>query len=217
MPPVALTANGDQFGNLQLVSTSGFRVKQVVTLSNNSGHIQVQVKKVTSSTALVVGNWDNKITKYGIVDASSYTVASNSKLSAGEQPKNNIPESDHYTAIYEADPVVADRVIQVDQFGNFITPENPLPTTFDGTITVGDVEIKGPSGNFLDPNADGSVNAINIGALVPVKFDEIDLTNVTIAGQTVPSVVVYKSSGNVVATLTLSYDGTANLTKVSRS
>ena len=56
------------------------------------------------------------------------------------------------------------------------------------------------------------------GNLVPSEYNEIELTYVT-AGNGIGEIetVTYKYSGNTVAVLTLSYDGTSRLINVVRS
>jgi hypothetical protein len=64
------------------------------------------------------------------------------------------------------------------------------------------------------------VNVINMGSLIPVDFDDIAITYDVISGKKVASIVEYYSgglSGDLVATLTLSYDGSADLIKVVRT
>lgn len=65
----------------------------------------------------------------------------------------------------------------------------------------------------------GAAEVIPINQLVTSPYDYISLTNQTIGGEVVPVTIVYKtggSSGTVVATLTLTYDGAANLLTVSK-
>lgn len=89
-------------------------------------------------------------------------------------------------------------------------PDNALAVgTEDGTLTG----IK----HVIEVDANKNLHVLNMGQLVPEIFDEIDITNATIASQVVPSVVVYKSLGSSVATLTLTYDVDANITKVVRT
>lgn len=159
--PRAFTANGSTLGVITLSDTKGLKTKQLVNIKNNLGSLNVQVKRVVSKTLLVVGAVDNKIGSWTPLDISSYTVASSAMIEAAEQPKNNIPRDDHYSAIYESDPTVADRVVFVDQYGNFYDDNNPLPIAFDGTISVGNVTIQDDNGDKLNINPDGSVN-VNI-------------------------------------------------------
>ena len=50
----------------------------------------------------------------------------------------------------------------MDPYGNGYTDSNPLPVAFDGTVSIGDVHILGPSptNNELVVNPDGSINVI---------------------------------------------------------
>src|SRR5581483_7604497 len=157
--PQAFTSDGNQFGLIIVADTKGFRVKQSAVLTNSTPGVTlpVQIKRVISKTQLVVGQIENKIAQWPPLDISTWTVASGAAISAGEQDKNNVPEKDHWSAIYEGDPVVADRVIFVDQYGNFYDDNNPLPISFDGTVTVGAVKIQDSAGNPLTSTS-GSLN-----------------------------------------------------------
>jgi hypothetical protein len=62
------------------------------------------------------------------------------------------------------------------------------------------------------PNHPANLDARSPGSLVPVAFDEVDLTYAAGVLQT----AVYKLAGNVVATLTLTWTGT-DLTNVVRT
>jgi hypothetical protein len=69
-------------------------------------------------------------------------------------------------------------------------------------------------------NSGQALKVKGIGAtLVTESYDYIALTNSVISGTTVPVTIVYKTggaSGTVVATLTLTYDGSANLLTVTK-
>lgn len=130
VPPQSFTANGSAQGLVTVLDTAGFKTKQVAYLKNNTipNPLAVQVKRVLSPTQLIVGAIDNKIAQYISLDISAYTVVSGASIGAEEQNKNNVPSDDHYSAIYESDPTIADRVVPVDQYGNIISQNNPLPT-----------------------------------------------------------------------------------------
>jgi hypothetical protein len=221
--PVTLTANGTQFGVVTVADTSGFKVKgsAVLTSASPAAYLQVQIQRVNSITQMVVGPSGSTPSPSNFVDVSAYTVASGAAISFSEQDKNRIKADDIDQAVYESDPTVAIRTIPVDPYGNLYGPDYPMPVAFDGTISIGQVEIKGsPSGDLLNVNADGSLDVINIADLINVAFDDIAITNTVIAGVTVPSIIYYKvggPTGTIVATLTLSYDGSANLTNVQRT
>lgn len=135
VPPQAFAANGTPQGFITLADTRGFRTKQVAYLKSSTlpTAIPVQVKRVLSPTVLVVGRVDNKIASWQPLDISTYTVLSGAVIGAEEQNKNAVPTDDHYSAIYEGDPVVADRVIEVDQYGDFYDADNPMPVSVVGS------------------------------------------------------------------------------------
>jgi len=161
VPPRLFVADGNAFGLITLVDTAGFKGKQEAYLLDNLGNsLAVQVKRVISPTQLVVGLIDNKMASWKPLNLSNWTVANGASIGAQEQDKNRIPPDDHQAAIYEADPTVADRVVFVDQYGNFYDEDNPLPINFSGSITIGAVEVKGTNGNTIEPNPDGSLNVV---------------------------------------------------------
>ena len=160
VPPQPFTANGGQFGLVQVADTAGFRVKQAAYLKNNSGQtVPVQIKIVLSSTHLIVGYCDNKIANWPQINISSWTVSAGTVIGAEWQSKNAISSEDITRTVYEADPVVAIRTFGVDQYGNPWSLANPMPVAFDGTISIGDVSIV-QGGNTMKVNADGSINVI---------------------------------------------------------
>jgi hypothetical protein len=83
------------------------------------------------------------------------------------------------------------------------------------------IAISNNSGTaFMAVNADGTINTRMSNTLVTSPYDYVGLINSTISGQTVVTTAVYKlggASGALVATLTLAYDGSANLTSVTKS
>jgi hypothetical protein len=163
VPPQALTANGGQFGLVTVADTAGFRVKQVAALKGTAlPNLPVQIKIVLSDQDMIVGHVDNQIANWKPLNISAYTVAASSNISAEWQDKNKITNEDIQKAVYEADPVVALRTLGIDQYGDPYTEANPLPVSIDSTISIGEVEIIGPSGNLLDPNSDGSIKSVGL-------------------------------------------------------
>lgn len=159
-----LTANGTSIGVVTVQDTGGFRVKQLAFLVSNAfpGHAsQFQVNAILSPTQLVLGPRGPKVGREVFSDLSAFLVVDGAVIAAPEQDKSQIPDKDHYLAVYEAEPIVADRVIWVDQYGRFYGPDNPLPIAFDGTIAIGDVKIRDNDGDTLEVNPDGSIN-VNI-------------------------------------------------------
>lgn len=210
VPPQALTVDGNTFGYAVVADTAGFKTKQAAYLKNSANQtLAVQVKRVLSSTTLIVGAIDQKIASWTPLDISAWTIASGAVIGAEEQDKiANPTDGDHYKAIYESDPIVADRVISVDKYGQFYDKNNPVPVIFDGTIAIGEVEVIGPSGHLLDPNTDGSVKTVQI---FTKPFDSITATYPSTTQE------VYQSrvggiGGTVQETVTVNYtDITKNL------
>ncbi|CAM6004825.1 unnamed protein product [Sphagnum balticum] len=161
VPPQPFTANGTTTGLVTLASTAGFRVKQCAYLKNSAGFtLAVQIKIVLSCTQLIVGTINNaQIANWPKLDISSWTVASGAVIGAEWQGKNNISSEDIPRTVYESDPVVAIRTVQVDECGDIYSKDNPMPISFDGTVQIGDVSIV-EGGNTMKVNADGSINVI---------------------------------------------------------
>lgn len=103
---------------------------------------------------------------------------------------------------------------------NLINPidVNISAASGDSILTVG-TEDGTTSGtqHVLKIDSNLNTNVINMGVLVPKIFDEVVVTNSIISGQTVPTTIVYKSLTSTVATLTVTYDGTANVTHIVRT
>jgi hypothetical protein len=164
--PTLLTANGGAFGLVQVADTIGFYVKGLAQLTNNVGlTMVVQVNQVISSTEMIVGKPGSSpsataggLANGSVVDVSAFTTATASTIGFAMQPKNKIKPDDIEQATYASDPQCAVRVIPVDPYGDLIGKDNPLPVSFDGTISIGEVEIKGPNGDILVVNPDGSIN-----------------------------------------------------------
>lgn len=136
VPPRLFTSNGTAQSVVTISDTSGFYTKSVVSIKSDSQPpSNFQVLRVLSATQMLIGSLTAQIGKANpAIDLSIYTVADNATIEAGEQKKNNIPSDDHYSAVYEADPVVADRVINVDKHGKFYDENNRLPV--DASVTV---------------------------------------------------------------------------------
>jgi hypothetical protein len=162
VPPQLFTSDGTQFGEITVANTAGFKVKQTAYLkATGLPDLPVQIKRVLSSTLLVVGTVNNaQIAQWPPLNVTAYTVARNAAIGAQIQPKSNPTVDDIMKAVYETDPTVALRVIFTDQYGNLYSDENPLPATFSGSISIGAVEVKGTNGNYIEPNPDGSINVV---------------------------------------------------------
>lgn len=137
--PQALTADGTSLGLVTLASTAGFVVKQTVTLQGSAlaDLAGLEVKRVISSTQLVVGPVNQPLNL--TTDISLYTVSATSTITAAEQARPRIPLTDAARYVFAEEPVVANRSILVDQFGNMISNSNPLAV--NATVSVGDIDV----------------------------------------------------------------------------
>lgn len=164
VPPQAFTSDGTSVGVITIPSTAGYYIKQGVILKSNTlQSAGFQVKNVLSPTQLILGPQDNSLNApLKPTDLSGYIVADAATIFAVEQNNFPIKPDDHYLSVYTPAPVSADRVIDVDPFGNPYGPNNPFPVSFDGTISIGEVTVVGtaPSHFPLEPNPDGSINVI---------------------------------------------------------
>lgn len=187
IPARAFTADGQANGIVTLESTIQFRVKQKIKLTAiGKETLQLQVKRVISTTQMILGPDDNQINSR--VNLSSYTLGLTPMVSAPEQNKTSIPDKDQAYMTLEREPVNARRVFVVDDFGNPIgtTPENPLHTQLsDGSINIGTVNAQievqlthrdndpeagdiadsvriGDGVDELEINPDGSINTVVI-------------------------------------------------------
>jgi len=163
--PQTFIADGTSLGVVTIADTTGFYIKQTVNLQSNTlPQAKFQVKNILSNTQLIVGPTNNSLnaSPKNISDLTAYTVASSATISAPEQNNFPIPGDDHYNTVYMPAPVMADRVIPVDGYGNIYTDSNPIPVAIAGSIAISDVHIIGPSpsNNELVVNPDGSINVI---------------------------------------------------------
>lgn len=127
IPERSLTADGGQYGELQVSSTEGFKVKQIITIKSDTQQSQfLEVKRVVDENLMFVGP-SGKITDRSNI--TTYTTADNARIYAKEQRRPKISPEEYERAVYEEEPTVAKRIIPVDQFGKLITKDNPLPTS----------------------------------------------------------------------------------------
>jgi hypothetical protein len=125
------TANGGTNGSISIADTRLFKVKQHVVISATGQiNLELEVKKVIGPTSMIVGPITGSINTF--TDLSAYTTATTASVFANEQRRPTITADDFERAVYEEEPIVAKRVILVDEFGNKYDTENPLPT--DATL-----------------------------------------------------------------------------------
>lgn len=146
--PISLTTNGGQDGLITVSDISGLKVKQHVVLSSDTQpDLKLQIKRIHSLTSLTVGPIrdrtypakpkDNLKSK---ADISAYLVSDNATIRAAEQPKAVPTPEDIIRAVYDQEPALAIRTIDVDRAGNPWGTNNPFPVQLsDGSINIGTV------------------------------------------------------------------------------
>jgi hypothetical protein len=140
VPPQLLTVNGAIDGIVNIPDTSLFKVNQnAIIVSDTQGPTACIIKRVLSSTSLVVGQPNSPIT--ATPDLSLYLVADNARIFANEQPRVSVSNDALTRAIYEEEPTVAQRVILVDKQGNIFDALNPIPTGISANVSISSLRI----------------------------------------------------------------------------
>lgn len=232
--PRLLSADGTAQGLILLNNTRDFRVKmRIVLQSSTKPALQLQVKRVTKA-GLIVGPPPQANTQKALnerADVSAYLVADGAYVYAEEQDKSMLKPDDAEQATYEQEPVVAKRVIQVDQFGNFYETENPMPVRLtDGSVNIGtvnaDIEVQlthkatvakpvpdsvriGNGVNELNINPDGSIS-LPPGASTEAKQDT-QIVKATEANTKLDSIITNTNDIEVLIASTNSLISAANV------
>lgn len=149
IPATSFTSDGGSEGQVTLASTIGYSVKQevIIKASTMPDLTGIEVKRVLSGTVLLVGPVGNINLRENL---TGYTVALGATIEAPQQERPSIPEKEYKRAEFAEEPIVAKRVILVDELGNYYSSVNPIPIIFDGTISIGDVAIVGNAHPIYD-------------------------------------------------------------------
>jgi len=111
------TANGGSDGTITVADTAGFFVKQEVSLTSaTQPRATYQVKRVTSPTTLKVGSVSRSLDDF--TDVSAFLLADGAQIYAAEQVRPSIDYVFVLRHVYQEEPAVALRVLQVDQYGS---------------------------------------------------------------------------------------------------
>jgi hypothetical protein len=116
--PQTLTSNGDSDGTVTIADTSLFKVKQKVILkANTEPNLELEVKRVVSSTVLKVGPRSSNIDDRS--DLSDYTTAKSTTIQAPTQARPRMNQSEIAQATYSEEPALAVRTVLVDKTGAY--------------------------------------------------------------------------------------------------
>jgi hypothetical protein len=174
--PQSFIINGGSEGSVTVNDTSLFKVKQEVIISATSlsNLDQIEVKRIVSPNVMYVGpkggNIDSRI------DVSAYTVALSAAIFANEQKRPSIPFEEFTRAVYEEEPVVAQRSVLVDKNGNKYDNSNPFPV--NASVSIGDVHVDLDGFSTTNPDSvqitgseDGTKTGIKHSARVDSELD----------------------------------------------
>lgn len=139
--PRSLSTDGTSDGSIGLTDLNGFYVKQDVVLQSNTRPATTfQIKRIdVTNSRIWLGSKSEPINKYS--DLSAFLIADASTIQSSRQPKNSVPKDDQAQGTYETEPIVARRVILVDDQGNKISSENPLPVDASVSVVVPPVTV----------------------------------------------------------------------------
>ena len=161
--------NGTSLGVLTVSNIRGFKVKAEVIISSTSQPDLIgEIKSIPDCNTIIVGpcgaSMDTRL------NLSLYLVADAATILQPRQKRPAIGPGEIDRAVYEEEPVVARRIIMVDECGDPYSDVNPLPTSASISAT------------FVDPaeTTPGSVIPAQIIALGAKDRDTGLLQSLTI-------------------------------------
>lgn len=126
--PRPLASDGTIHGLIRVEDARGFYVKQRVFLQSDSQAYQLlEIKRFEGLNSFYVGPLPPEGKIGSRTDVSAFRVSENATIGAAEQDRPGIKGDEHARAIYVEEPIVARRVINVDETGNYYNTENPMP------------------------------------------------------------------------------------------
>lgn len=145
VPPQLFTTNGTTDGKLTVAYSGFFKVKQQIIISATAlPNLELEIKRINNINEIEVGP---KGPINNRADISAYTTAAAASISANEQFRPLIPSEEIIRAVYEEEPTVAYRVMNVDKFGNEVDFSNSggewdgiTPIHFDDVILTRDMD-----------------------------------------------------------------------------
>lgn len=105
-----------------LPNVNGLHTKQKITLQLGAQTQDFEIKRILSPTTIKVGPLDSNLFTF-----SNPVSFSGGILWASEQPRNTIAVDPIIRNVYEEEPAVAIRAVNVDRYGQFYSASNPLP------------------------------------------------------------------------------------------
>lgn len=174
--PQVFTNNGTTQGLVKVADTRLFHVKQkVVVFSDEVSPIALEIKRINNLTDMELGLVGQDIDHRS--NLSALLTTDNASISAPLQSRPTISYEDLRRAVYEEEPVVALRTMQVDRLGNHYTDNNPLPVTLPpgsidfSTIDFGDVTVELDETEAILAEISGKLDSNLPGAATEAKQD----------------------------------------------
>lgn len=136
IPAQLLSSDGGRYGQVQVPSTEGFKLKQrVILFSNTQDRQEFEVKSVVDETNMVLGPKTANL--HDTSDLTLFLTATNASIYADPQDRQAIPPDKFWRAVFEEAPTVAIRTFAVDQYGRKYSKSNPFPVQLsDGSINI---------------------------------------------------------------------------------
>jgi len=127
VPLQLFIVDGTSTGKVIVVNTRLFKVKQKVFLKSSTqpNTDNLEIKRILSQTEMLVGPEKQPI--HVVSDLSMFLVANGASIGANEQLRPSIPTEEINRAVYEEEPTVAYRVVQVDELGAPYNTQNRIP------------------------------------------------------------------------------------------
>lgn len=141
----AFTLDGNASGLITVADSAGFYVGQIVQLSSNTQtSVNYKIKRIEGKTKIYVGPSIRQDGQpfHTYANVSNFLVSDLAKIYAAEQSKPTIKPDEWEQNTHEHEPILAKRVITVDQYGNHYTKDNPFPIDINGAqINVDNLDV----------------------------------------------------------------------------
>lgn len=126
--PFPFTSNGGSEGEIEVNDTCGLYTKQQIILkSSTTQRVDLEIKRVLSSTKLKVGPRGHGIDKF--TNITSFLVVDGAAIHAPEQSFGKIPPTVIEQSEWMHEPINAKRTADIDCYGDQYTRINPKPVT----------------------------------------------------------------------------------------
>ena len=212
----AFTADGSASGLATVATTAGLHAKLTVTLSGvGLPALLLQVKRVYSDTTFSLGPISSDMDR--TADLSAYTVLANSGIVANQQERPGINGDSISRAVYEEEPAVALRVLQVDRLGNPVGGGGGVASDINvvkwggAATSLGQKDMASSVPVVLASNQSAIPVNIFLAALTP-QFNALAFSGITGATPATANTILTASADRTMFTLKNTLNRTVRLT-----